>query len=80
MNTQQYSIVVDKQYSISRQTYDKTSAMAIVQSNRDRHSIIVSIFTMHPYKIHGAKATTRPEINSKYYYYYDYIKIILLLD
>jgi len=64
MNTQQYSIVVNKQYSIARQRYDKRSAMAIVQSNRDRQSIIVSIFTMHPYKIHGTKATTRPEINS----------------
>jgi len=64
MNTQQYSIVVNKQYSISWQTYDKRSATAIVLSNRDRQSIIVSIITMHPYKRHGTKATTCPEINS----------------
>jgi hypothetical protein len=64
MNTQQYSIVVNKQYSISWQTYDKRSATAIVLSNPDRQSVIVSIITMHPYKRHGTKATTRPEINS----------------
>jgi len=42
----QYYCNCDKhQYSMSRHTYDKMSATVIVQSNRDTHSITVSIVT-----------------------------------